>query len=609
MHSIALRTFLGCRSLVLLPVVLGLMALLTAACGGGEREVVREVPVIQTVTVEKVVKEEVVKEVVKEVPVIQTVTVEKVVVATPEPGMMVPATGTIPGSVLRVALQRAGRPIAATKGDPFDGCRPGCNIVKDDIFLLDKEGQLQPHVVKSWEFGSDTMSWTLNMQEDIVFQSGRNATAEDLAWSILDDQWGPGARKSAQAYAEPYQLQTREIPSKYVLKIDFEVPTVASPQMSLTINAEHTGLFPSVEILRDGWESITENPKGGLSGAYQVVKEIPDEQNEYEVNVDWWKKPAPDWERVILRGIAEPASRLALMETGGVDVIALTALTLPQAEKIPGSHIITQPFTVMTQIGFSNTFLPEDPGYDADWPFNDVRVREAFNIAVDRQKIIDRVYGGLSIAQSAPMLAPGVMGWSHPTAKALRDDPIPFDPARAKQLLEEANFDFGMELKLVNWDVWRTIDIGHVNEAVMIQLRDNLGLNVTLDSANFSEHGPASNAHEKVPWALHGGTRNSSEPLMTGTANYFRTLYNVAAYPGIQEFRLKILGSTDTAEIEKQSAELAKHMRDNWVYMPMTVNPIFYGALEDRVKDWPLTVGVTWPHYFEYIQASDAMRK
>jgi len=582
------------------------LALIAVACGGTETEV-------RTVEVEKIVEKEVVKEVIKEVVVTQEVVKEvpviRTVVATPTAAPAGPKTGTIPGSVLRIALRKAGNPIAATKGDPFDGCRPGCNIVKDDIFLLDREGHLSPHVVKSWDFGSDTKSWTLNMQEGIIFQSGREATAEDLAWSILDDQWGVGARKSAQAYAEPYQMQTREIPSKYVLKINFEVPTVAAPLVSLTINAEHTGLFPSVEILANGWESITENPRGGLSGPYEVLKEIPDEQNEYQVYVDWWKKPAPAFDRVIIRSIPESASRLALISTGAVDIVSLTALTLNQALKVDGVGIIEQAHTVQTQIGFSNTFLPHDPGYDADWPFNDIRVREAFNIGIDRNLIIDKIYDGRSIPQSAPMLAPGVMGWDHPIAKGLMANPIPFDVDRAKKLLAEANFPMDMELKLVNWNVWRTTDIGHVNEAVMIQLRDNLGLNVTLDSVNFSERGKASGAHEKQPWALHGGTKNSTEPLMTGTANYFSTLYNVAAYPAIQEFRLKILGTTDMDEISRLSAELSKHMRDNWVYMPMTTNPIFYGVLSDKVKAWPLTVGVTWAHYFEYIEAADSLRK
>jgi len=179
------------------------LVLIAVACGGTETEV-------RTVEVEKIVEKQVVKEVIKEVVVTQEVVKEvpvvRTVVATPTAAPAGPKTGTIPGSVLRIALRKAGNPIAATKGDPFDGCRPGCNIVKDDIFLLDREGNLSPHVVKSWDFGSDTKSWTLNMQEGIIFQSGREATAEDLAWSILDDQWGVGARKSAQAYAEPYQM-------------------------------------------------------------------------------------------------------------------------------------------------------------------------------------------------------------------------------------------------------------------------------------------------------------------------------------------------------------------------------------------------------------------
>ena len=43
--------------------------------------------------------------------------------------------------------------------------------------------ELQPHVVDSWEFGSDTQCWVLNMRDDIMFQNGRNADADHLRWS------------------------------------------------------------------------------------------------------------------------------------------------------------------------------------------------------------------------------------------------------------------------------------------------------------------------------------------------------------------------------------------------------------------------------------------
>ena len=129
-----------------------------------------------------------------------------------------------------------------------------------------------------------------------------------------------------------------------------------------------------------------------------------------------------------MRHVPEAATRLALISGNQVDVIALSAITLPQALALDGVKIIEQPATVHTQIGFTNVFNPEDPVYDADYPFADARVREAFNLAIDRDLIIEKIYAGRSVRQDAPMLAVGMRGFTHSTAQAMVNDPIPFNP-------------------------------------------------------------------------------------------------------------------------------------------------------------------------------------
>ena len=83
----------------------------------------------------------------------------------------------------------------------------------------------------------------------------------------------------------------------------------------------------------------------------------------------------------------------------------------------------------------------------------------------------------------------------------------------------------------------------------------------------------------------------------------FRERYNQAAFGEIQARREPILASTDEAEIARLSAELSKYIRDNWLYVPLTTNPLFFGVVSDRIADWKPTIGAPWPHYFEYIEA------
>ncbi len=513
-----------------------------------------------------------------------------------------PSSGTIPGSVLTMAMESIGDTIAETRGDPMDGCRPGCLLIKDDFWLMDPVGELLPHVVDSWEFGSNTQSWVLTMRDDIAFQNGRNADANDLLWSIVTDHYGPEGRKSQQSYAESFQTARPEVTDTHVLKIDFDMPTVALPDMALTINAEHTGLYPSKEIIADGWEAMLENPT--FSGPYKITKQVPAEVNEYEVFVDWWHAP-PDWERMVMRHVPEAATRLALIGGNQVDVIALSAVTLPQALEIDGVKIIEQPATVHTQIGFTNIFNPGDPGYDADYPFADVRVREAFNISVDRDLIIEKIYAGRSVRQDAPMLAVGMRGFSHSIAQSMASDPIPFDPERARQLLDEAGFPKDMEVKMFQgtFILSGAPELSELNEAILTQWRENLGVNVTLTPIDTSSVRDAQVNREMMEYHLDASTRNSTEPLITTRARYFKDRYNQASFDEIQARREPILASTDEAEIARLSAELSQYIRDNWLYVPLTTNPLFFGVVSEKVADWKPTIGAPWPHYFEYIEA------
>ncbi|MDA1349732.1 MAG: ABC transporter substrate-binding protein, partial [Chloroflexi bacterium] len=220
-----------------------LVAIVAAACGGTETQV-------QTVEVEKIVEKEVIREVVKEVPVttevIKEVPVIRTVVATPTAAPVAAKTGTIPGSVLTIALESAGGETTEPRSEiPVYGCRPGCLAIKDDMFLMDPDGRLLPHVVAKWDFGSDTKSWTLTMQEGIKFHNGRAATIDDMVFSLfeggasrvvgINGAYGTsdynGGKPRRSAYDSPYSDATRvQAIDATTLEIDFLNPTIALPE-------------------------------------------------------------------------------------------------------------------------------------------------------------------------------------------------------------------------------------------------------------------------------------------------------------------------------------------------------------------------------------------
>jgi ABC-type transport system substrate-binding protein len=599
-------------------VLLGLAAAMAfiVACGGTEQ-------VIKEVEVEKIVTVEVVKEVIKEVPITTEKVVEvpviKTVVATPTAGPVVAKTGTIPGSKLRIALQTIGGLVKEPRSNiVLYGCRPGCLPIKDDFFLFDTEWTLQPHVVKSWDFGSDTKSWTLNMQEGIEFWDGTPATIEDLEFSIFEGGYSMEiapltgekleGRPLRWSTSTPFIDHTsKQIVDSDTLKIEFPLPTIGLPQLGLTVRVDSIGLRPKNEILERGWADFLADPN--LSGAYIPTKSVPGEIKEYDVNVNWFKG-APDFAQLTLLEAPEGATRVAMLAVKQADMADISAVTLPQALKFDNLKIIEQANTMITQSYFGNIFNPGDPGYDANWPFNNIKVREAFNIAIDRDLIIQRIYQGKSRRYDAPAVAPGMAGWDEPQVVAMRNNPIPFDPARARRLLAEAKFPMDMEIVMsMNAKPMSGVpELGDLNEALLTQWRNNLGLNVTLKRVEATqEWGPQRNNKEKVNSTIWAGERTGPSPTVSGgiITNFFTENGWNFFLPKAAELKAlydETKSTTDIGLVARNTAAMSQLLRDEWAFVPLTINPLFFAAQRDKILSYN-PAPTPWPSYFEHIKA------
>ena len=522
--------------------------------------------------------------------------------------------GTIPGSKLTLALVSIGKHTTETLAQPMDGCRPGCLVVKEHLFRMSPERKLEPQIVKEWDFGSDLKHWTLTMRDDILFHNGRPADAEDMEWSIFGGLYT--SFRSGSIRAAAYQTASSRITGDYTVEIDFQVPTAAVAETSLSITTVNGGLFPRDEIeaaggYEPGWEEFLKAPFA--TGAYKYVRQVKGERNEYEVFTDWWDKPGPAWERVVMLEVPEASVRLALLSTEGADVATLASTLLPQVKGRPEIKVLTQPSTVQMQVYFPNLWPEDHPAYDPNYPFQDARVREAFSISVNRKEIINTLYQGLSERHDVPLIALGSMGWDHPLGVEMRNNPIPFDPVRANQLLDEANFPRDLTLQLSTRGAMGGVpEYPEFVEAVQNQWIANLGLNVVITQGDGSKIGKDLRAGNPVVFHLIGSHRNTTEPLINVKARYWgpeSVNYSPRFWPFIRDKLLELNSSENSTEIERLAAEISKYARDNWLLVPLTTNPLFYGVLKDKVGEWPQAPGGAWAHYIQRITATPEYRQ
>ena len=528
--------------------------------------------------------------------------------------------GTIPGTKLTVAVQSIGKTTQEAVEAPYDASRPGSNMTKDEILRISSDAVLIPHVVSEWDFGFETRSWTLTMRDDIKFPSfGRNANSDDLKWSIFEGHWT--GFKSGGSISRHFQTSVPTIVDGLTLKIDFEAPTFGVAYAALTVREETTHLTPGKELLamgngdaNAGWAAyMATEPGPQASGGYTYVRQVAQEFNEYTVNTDWWHDPHPDFERLIFQEVTEPGTRIALIATEQADLINLSAPTLSQAAVIDHVKVLANPHSVFVQFFYLNLWEEGHPAYDPDVVFLDKRVREAFLISVNRQEINDVIYNGASASTDAPIMNPVNSAWTHPIVLEMRNNPIPFDPAKAKQLLADANFDFSVTIPAAQRGASSAVpEWPELNEAVVNGWIKSLGVDILLEQTQENVYGQLHDG-KSVRWWLWGGERiggGSRDNL--GPARYFGPgSVNFAAthWDAISDMRENALATADFEEYNKWLGTISKFMRDEAILVPILTNPIYYGAHKDRVESWPLVPGITREHGIPFIRATEALRK
>lgn len=228
----------------------------------------------------------------------------------------------------------------------------------------------------------------------------------------------------------------------------------------------------------------TQRTEEGLSrpvgtGAYVVSEWIRGEKLTFTRFENYWGEPGiPD--TIVFRWTTESAARLLELQAGTVDGIDNVGPDdFPVVEADPNLQLIVRPALNIFYIAMTNTFEP----------FDDVRVRKAIGMGIDRQRIVDTFY------------PPGSEVASHFTPCAIPNgcegDPwYDFDPQAARALLADAGFPNGFSTRLYYRDVVRGYlpEVARVAEEIQAQLRANLGIDaqiVVMESGAFIEESTA----------------------------------------------------------------------------------------------------------------------
>ena len=337
--------------------------------------------------------------------------------------------------------------VDATTLDPNDQEEtPTQNIVNnifDPLLKRGTDGSVLPWLATSVEAVSDTV-WEITLRDDVFFHNGEHLDAEVVAWNF---ERAIDADDPIRFISNFQPVSEIRVTGEYSLEVITRTP--------YPVFITHLTRFFMVS--RENYENLgrasaAENPVG--TGPYRFVRWLRDQELVLEAFEDYWFG-TPSIPSVVFRPIPETSSRVAELITGGVDIITNVS---PEAQDLITLSGAADIRTVPSIRNIFIIFTATEEG-----PLADPRVREALNLAVDVEEIIEGIFQGNAVATATPLNA-YIFGYAEELDVRIHDQ------ERARELLAEAGFPDGFSFSLGSPD-GRYLNDRLVTEAVAGQLR------------------------------------------------------------------------------------------------------------------------------------------
>ncbi|QQP92180.1 ABC transporter substrate-binding protein [Skermanella sp. TT6] len=330
-----------------------------------------------------------------------------------------PAASQIPDEVLvvgQIAEPKSLDPHAVTATNDF---RILMNLYDGLVRFRSGTLEVEPALARSWKVSEDGRTYTFHLRDGVAFHDGTPFDAEAVKFNfdrMLDDrhpQHDTGPFPLAFFFSAVERTEAVD-----PLTVRFHLKEPYAPLLSNL--AYPTGLLVSPAAVRAAGKEFGRQPVG--TGAYRFAQWESNAKVVLERNADYWDG-APTLQAVIFRPLTDANTRLTELLAGGLDLMVEVPPDAVDLLRKAGG------FTLYEQAGPHLWFLILNT---REGPFKDPRARQAVNLAIDKQALVDQVLQGT--ATVADGIVPAAFEWAHDDTL----EPYPHDPDRARQLLREA---------------------------------------------------------------------------------------------------------------------------------------------------------------------------
>ena len=491
-----------------------------------------------------------------------------------------PARAAMPkGGIIRIEMRVLDVKDPHTYSWVFDSniCRQVCGYMTK----TGTDNVTRPDLLESWEASDDLRTWTLHVRKGIKWHSGRELTAEDIAWNInhvLDAKTGSSVLGLMKGYmlievgegdaktTELWDANAIEIVDSHTVRLNAKKAQLAVPEHLFHYP------FPILDPEEGGKFGVGSNG----TGAFNLVEHEVGKISIVEARDDYWDD-GPYVDRVEFHDLGDDTSAalgaLASKQVHGLYVID-DVLTLDAYKAMP--HVnIHEATTAQTGVARMKP----------NGNFADPRVRKAMRLAIDTNKVLQAAYRGLGSPGEHHHVCP-----IHPEYAKL--DFMSQDIPAAKKLLAEAGHPNGFEDEIVIQPVpWEQAAV-----QAMVEMWKDVGIRIKINikpSAQYWE------TWDKVPFGFTSWTHRPLGVMVLGLAYRAGVPWNESSYdnPEFDRLLTKAEGILDVEERRKIMRQLETIMQEDGPIVQPLWRSVFT-AMDKRVQGFAM-------HPTSYMFAND----
>jgi len=402
--------------------------------------------------------------------------------------------------------------------------------------------RMGPALAESWSESPDGLTYEFKLRSGLKFHNGDPCTAEDVVFSFTRYK-GVGAAEFKA------KVKHVEVVDARTVRFHLHQPWPDFMTFYGTTATAAGIVVPKKYLEQVGEDGFKKHPIG--MGPYKFVSHTPGIELVLDANEAYWRH-APYIKRILMKGVPEPTTRLAMLKRGEADIaFALEGEVAEEVKRDPKLQLIDTRHASIQWLDFAEQWDPKSPWHDK-------RVRLAANYALDRQAINEAAC--LGFCPPTAVIIPRVMDF------ALQTEPLPYDPEKARQLLKEAGypngFDAGELAPIPPFYVMGEAVVNYLN-AVGIRVKMR-----TMERAAFY----SAWKEKKLPGlSVVGAGASGNAATRVETFIYSKGTYAYGGYPDIDEL------------FQQQAVERDKAKREDLLHriQQLTMERVMYAPIMD----------------------------